>query len=135
MSNNRYAYTLNNLVNKIIDRGITRIARTRLVEEFIQELVAYGNSLPMTDEYKVDTVACQIKIDFIKAQNFTIILTGDDTVGEPVTIQLIDGAFKLHGFPVATNTMNVLITSLLLRNTNEEVTVTISNNPNNNPEV
>ena len=118
---------LNSLVARIIDRGITRIARTRLVEELLSELTNYGKALASAGEYLIDTVACQIKLESIDSNNFTITLSGDEELSEPVEIQIADGKLLMHNFPIASNTVIILITSMLLRNTNEEVTVTVTN--------
>lgn len=119
---------INNLVNLITDRGITRIKRSHYVKELLDMLtieLRERELIQVGDLLTIDTIASQVIITGTTTGEYTVLFQGDEDLCEPVLITVDPTAIKYNNLPVSENTLIVLTTSHLLRSTNDELTVTI----------
>ncbi len=116
---------LNHSFSLITTRGITRTRRSKLVQELLTQLQGFCSTLakfPVGHTEVVDTLPCQVIFEVTGAKVVNITFKGDEEKVEPVVIETSDVTFKFKGFPADNNTIGTLVTSLLLRNTqNDEI--------------
>ena len=121
--------TTNSTVSQIVDRGITRIQRSRLVGELLDNLINAVCNLAVAfrgDAVKIDTVATCFTIKITDNDDFDIKIEGDEDVCETLHLQIIKGDTYLNNNPITKTSLVVLVTSHLLRCTNSETLVTIN---------
>lgn len=121
---------LNHSFSLITERGITRTYRSKLVQELLASLQSFSLELCKTHAVghvtTIDTNPCRVTLEVVAGNMVSITFTGDDEKTQPVHLDANGVIIKLNGFPVANNTIISLISSLLLKNTQEDNSISIN---------
>lgn len=110
-------------VNEVIDRGITRIKRGNLVEKLIKVITGYADLtsslVPAGKVVVLDTVAARFTIAFKGNKKFTITIEGNDELSSKLVLVGANNCISLNGNGVEFTSLVVMVTSLLLKNSQD----------------
>lgn len=106
--------SLQYLVNQVVNRGITRIKRHKLVEEIITTLLSFIPE-PKQKLVVIDTEACRFTITMPDTKHITI--EGNEEVSDTLRLEIQkDNSVLLNGSTLEHTRLVVSLTSLLLKN-------------------
>ena len=111
------------LISETVDKGITRIKRNALVSDILNMLLSNAviNSavVPIGEKYVIDTPVCRITTTYNGLNDTVIEIVGNDEVTKPVSITTSTVGFTVNGHNFEMQSLIVMITSLLLKNSQD----------------
>ena len=111
------------LISETVDKGITRIKRNALVSDILNMLLSNAviNSavVPIGEKYVIDTPVCRITTTYNGLNDTVIEIVGNDDVTTPITISTSTVGFTVNGRNFEMQSLIVMITSLLLKNSQD----------------
>ena len=121
---------LNSLVNQTCDRGITRTSRERLINHLIEMMLMAGSDMSskfeIGQEYNFDTLAFNLNYKVFGKHHFKLIIKGNDELCEPIEIETKHTMITSKGMPVSRQSLVTKLTSLMLKNTQEDMIIEVS---------
>ena len=111
------------LISETVDKGITRIKRNALVSDILNMLLSNAviNStvVPIGEKYVIDTPVCRITTTYNGLNDTVIEIVGNDEVTTPITISTSTVGFTVNGRNFEMQSLIVMVTSLLLKNSQD----------------
>ena len=111
------------LISETVDKGITRIKRNALVSDILDMLLSNAviNStvVPIGEKYVIDTPVCRITTTYNGLNDTVIEIVGNDDVTIPITISTSTVGFTVNGRNFEMQSLIVMVTSLLLKNSQD----------------
>ena len=111
------------LISETVDKGITRIKRNTLVSDILNMLLSNAviNSavVPIGEKYVIDTPVCRITTTYNGLNDTVIEIVGNDDVTTPITISTSTVGFTVNGRNFEMQSLIVMVTSLLLKNSQD----------------
>ena len=111
------------LISETVDKGITRIKRNALVSDILNMLLSNAviNSavVPIGEKYVIDTPVCRITTTYNGLNDTVIEIVGNDDVTIPITISTSTVGFTVNGRNFEMQSLIVMVTSLLLKNSQD----------------
>lgn len=111
------------LISETVDKGITRIKRNALVSDILNMLLSNAviNSavVPIGEKYVIDTPVCRITTTYNGLNDTVIEIVGNDEVTTPITIDTNTVGFTVNGRNFEMQSLIVMVTSLLLKNSQD----------------
>ena len=109
-------------VSLAVERGITRIKRNSLVNELVQMLftsVLSASSTAIGESLVIDTLCCRMEITIHGFNHTTILISGNDELSPPIEIITKSTGFTVNGNNFEMQSLVVMLTSLLLKNSQD----------------
>ena len=109
-------------VSLAVERGITRIKRNSLVNELVQMLftsVLRASSTAIGESLVIDTLCCRMEITIHGFNHTTILISGNDELSPPIEIITKSTGFTVNGNNFEMQSLVVMVTSLLLKNSQD----------------
>ena len=109
-------------VSLAVERGITRIKRNSLVNELVQMLFTSVLSMSSTaigESLVIDTLCCRMEITIHGFNHTTILISGNDELSPPIEIITKSTGFTVNGNNFEMQSLVVMVTSLLLKNSQD----------------
>lgn len=109
-------------VSLAVERGITRIKRNSLVNELVQMLftsVLSASSTAIGESLVIDTLCCRMEITIHGFNHTTILISGNDELSPPIEIITKSTGFTVNGNNFEMQSLVVMVTSLLLKNSQD----------------
>lgn len=110
-------------VTEAVDRGITRIKRNNIVMDIVVKLLQYAacnSALEKEGKQETfDTNVCRIVVTFCGAHKYSISIEGNDELSQAIKISCDGKAILVNGFPLEFQSIVVMVTSLLLKNSQD----------------
>ena len=109
-------------VSLAVERGITRIKRNSLVNELVQMLftsVLSASSTVIGESLVIDTLCCRMEITIHGFNHTTILISGNDELSPPIEIITKSTGFTVNGNNFEMQSLVVMVTSLLLKNSQD----------------
>lgn len=109
-------------VSLAVERGITRIKRNSLVNELVQMLftnVLSASSTAIGESLVIDTLCCRAAITIHGFNHTTILISGNDELSPPIEIITKSTGFTVNGNNFEMQSLVVMVTSLLLKNSQD----------------
>ena len=111
------------LISETVDKGITRIKRNALVSNILNLLLSNAviNStvVPVGEKYVIDTPVCRITTTYNGLNDTVIEIVGNDEVTTPIIISTSTVGFTVNGRNFEMQSLIVMVTSLLLKNSQD----------------
>lgn len=111
------------LISETVDKGITRIKRNALVSDILNMLLSNAviNSavVPIGEKYVIDTPVCRITTTYNGLNDTVIEIAGNDEITKPISITTSTAGFIVNGHNFEMQSLIVMITSLLLKNSQD----------------
>lgn len=113
---------LNHSFSLITVRGITRTLRSKLVQDLLNQLGKFCSELSKTKEVGfttvIDTHPCRVTFT-VTPDGVNVRFTGDADKADPIDLVMNGVSINLNSIPASNSTIATVITSLLLKNTQE----------------
>ena len=109
-------------VSLAVERGITRIKRNSLVNELVEMLftsVLRASSTAIGESLVIDTLCCRVAITIHGFNHTTILISGNDELSPPIEIITKSTGFTVNGNNFEMQSLVVMVTSLLLKNSQD----------------
>ena len=109
-------------VSLAVERGITRIKRNSLVNELVEMLftsVLSASSTTIGESLVIDTLCCRVAITIHGFNHTTILISGNDELSPPIEIITKSTGFTVNGNNFEMQSLVVMVTSLLLKNSQD----------------
>ena len=109
-------------VSLAVERGITRIKRNSLVNELVEMLftsVLSESSTAIGESLVIDTLCCRMEITIHGFNHTTILISGNDELSPPIEIITKSTGFTVNGNNFEMQSLVVMVTSLLLKNSQD----------------
>lgn len=109
-------------VSLAVERGITRIKRNSLVNELVEMLftsVLRASSTAIGESLVIDTLCCRMEITIHGFNHTTILISGNDELSPPIEIITKSTGFTVNGNNFEMQSLVVMVTSLLLKNSQD----------------
>ena len=116
------AVVVTSQVSLAVERGITRIKRNALVNDLIQMLftsVLRASSTAIGESLVIDTLCCRVAITIHGFNHTTILISGNDELSPPIEIITKSTGFTVNGNNFEMQSLVVMVTSLLLKNSQD----------------
>ncbi len=111
------------LISEAVDKGITRIKRNALVSNILNQLLSNAlinsTSIPVGEKHVIDTPVCRITTTYNGLNNTVIEIAGNDEITKPISITTSTAGFIVNGHNFEMQSLIVMITSLLLKNSQD----------------
>lgn len=111
------------LISEAVDKGITRIKRNALVSNILNQLLSNAlinsTSIPVGEKHVIDTPVCRITTTYNGLNNTVIEIAGNDEITKPISITTSTTGFIVNGHNFEMQSLIVMITSLLLKNSQD----------------
>ena len=110
------------LISGAVDKGITRIKRNSLVNELVEMLftsVLRASSTAIGESLVIDTLCCRVAITIHGFNHTTILISGNDELSPPIEIITKSTGFTVNGNNFEMQSLVVMVTSLLLKNSQD----------------
>ena len=110
------------LISEAVDKGITRIKRNSLVNELVEMLftsVLSASSTAIGESLVIDTLCCRVAITIHGFNHTTILISGNDELSPPIEIITKSTGFTVNGNNFEMQSLVVMVTSLLLKNSQD----------------
>ena len=116
------AVAVTSQVSLAVERGITRIKRNSLVNELVQMLftnVLSASLAAIGESLVIDTLCCRVAITIHGFNHTTILISGNDELSPPIEIITKSTGFTVNGNNFEMQSLVVMVTSLLLKNSQD----------------